>query len=86
MGVKGRARTGMRPKDLGTLDESRGGLILPRRLKAAPEPNVLKDGLDYDLLGPSQDQGRPVLFTTVVLVCSGRLWMTDDSKPVCATR
>jgi hypothetical protein len=27
----------MRPKDLGTLDGSRGGLILPRRVKAAPD-------------------------------------------------
>jgi hypothetical protein len=27
---------GARPKDLGTLDGSRGGLILPRRVKAAP--------------------------------------------------
>jgi hypothetical protein len=28
--------SGMRPKDLGTLDGSRGGLIIPRRVKAAP--------------------------------------------------
>ena len=27
---------GPRPKDLGTLDGSRGGLIIPRRVKAAP--------------------------------------------------
>jgi hypothetical protein len=33
-----------------TLDGSRAGLILPRRVKAAAEPDVLKDGLDYDLL------------------------------------
>jgi hypothetical protein len=29
---------GTRPKDLGTLDGSRGGLILPRRVKAAFSP------------------------------------------------
>ena len=34
---EGHARAeGARPKDLGTLDGSRGGLIIPRRVKAAP--------------------------------------------------
>jgi hypothetical protein len=28
------------PKDLETLDRSRGGLILPRRVRAAPDPQV----------------------------------------------
>ena len=29
-----------RPKDLGFLDGSRGGLALPRRVKATPEPRL----------------------------------------------
>jgi hypothetical protein len=39
----------LRSKDLGTLDGFRGGLILPRRVKAAPR-HPLKDGCDCDLL------------------------------------
>jgi hypothetical protein len=37
----------MRPKDLGTLDGSRGGLILPRRVKAAC--STLSSGIDSNL-------------------------------------
>jgi hypothetical protein len=33
-----RMREAVRPKDLGTLDRSRGGLILARRVKATPVP------------------------------------------------
>src|SRR5262245_41661830 len=55
MGVRGCASGRTRPKDLGTLDGSRGGLILQRRVKAAPA-RAVKDGLDHDLLIRSYGQ------------------------------
>jgi hypothetical protein len=53
-----------RPKDLGTLDGSRGGLILPRRVKAAPgtlpSPRVGCDSYDIIYDGCMTDSPMPV--------------------------
>jgi hypothetical protein len=43
-GLRGCVTGRMRPKDLGTLDGFRGGLIIPRRVQTTPDPRI-KSGL-----------------------------------------